>query len=461
MNQLRKLSILSLLFSLLLATFSPAYSAGTNSTQRVNFEKSIGLLGHVDGTDRSKDWAKYYGDGLAFIDSFANVGSTVTLTWTVTSDGKSPLANTSVKFLVNKACSSSNGKVLPIAGTTVSSGSCGVDGASINGITDANGEVSFTITNGNTESEAEVRPSDFSKLSAATLRRYSQVTLLVKDQLKESIDIVDIHWVKTTNEPAPTKSAETSTLIWSQEFNGKKGATVDSKYWNYDLGGNGWGNGELQNYQKDAVAMDGKGNLVITAKKLVGNKKSFCLYGFCQYSSGRILTKDKLTFKYGKIEARIKMPSGSGTWPAFWTLGTNIKEVGWPKCGEIDIIEAVGNNPKWVSVALHGPEYSGGSNIGRSFLHSSNLSAGYHTYGIEWLPGQISWTFDGKVIQTVNKAFIGDKTWVFDAPHYILLNIAMGGTLGGEISPKFTSATMAIDWVRVSKLGEFGEVITN
>ena len=438
-----------------------AYSAGITSMQRLQFDKSTGLLGHVDGTSRSKDWAKYYGDGLAFIDSFANVGSTVTLSWSVTSDMGAPLSNAPVKFLVNKACSSSNGKVLPIAGVAVVSGSCGSDGAVISGKTDTNGEVVFTLTNGNLEAEGENRPKDFSELSKATLRRYSQVTLIVKDQAKESIDIVDIHWVRTSEEAPTNSKVEVGPIIWSQEFNGKKGSALDNRYWNFDLGGNGWGNGELQNYQKDAVSIDGQGNLVITAKRLVGNKKSFCLYGFCQYSSGRILTKGKLAFKYGKIEARIKMPRGDGTWPAFWTLGANIANTVWPKCGEIDIIESVGNNPNWVSFALHGPEYSGGSNIGKSFLNSTRLSDSYHTYGIEWLPGQISWTFDGKVMQTVNKSFIGDKTWVFDAPQFILMNVAMGGTLGGDIPANFTSASMLVDWIRVSKLGEFGELVTS
>ena len=104
------------------------------------------------------------------------------------------------------------------------------------------------------------------------------------------------------------------------------------------------------------------------------------------------------------------MPKGSGTWPAFWMLGRNISETGWPKCGEIDIVEAVGNDPSWVSFALHGPEYSGGSNIGRSFINRDSLSSSFHRYGILWTPGEISWTFDGEVMQTVNKSFIGDKT---------------------------------------------------
>lgn len=464
MSFTKKIQFIASAIALILLTSvaSPiAHSASVTSIQRLNFDKSDGLLGHIDGTSRSKDWAKYYGDGLAFIDSFANVGSTVTLTWTVSSDVGAPLANTSVKFLVNKACSSSNGKVLAIGGISVASGSCGSDGGVIPGKTDSNGEVTFTFTNGNTETEGEVRPKDFSQLSTATLRRYTQVTLIVKDQAKEAIDIVDIHWVRTTAEPSSNSSMTVGPVIWSQEFNGKKGSTLDSKYWNFDLGGNGWGNGELQNYQKDAVTIDGLGNLVISAKKLTNNKKSFCLYGFCQYSSGRILTKGKLAFKYGKIEARIKMPRGGGTWPAFWTLGSNIADKGWPKCGEIDIIESVGNSPQWVSVALHGPEYSGGSNIGRSFLNATNLSDSYHTFGIEWIPGQISWTFDGKIIQTVNKAYIGDKTWVFDSPQFILLNIAMGGTLGGDIPSNFTSASMLVDWIRVSKIGEYGELITS
>ena len=265
--------------------------------------------------------------------------------------------------------------------------------------------------------------------------------------------LLNLNFIKSAN------ATNQSDLLWSQEFNGKMGAKIDPKFWNYDIGGTGWGNNELQNYQKDAVAMDGKGNLVITVKKSV-DKNSFCVYGPCRYSSGRILTAGKVAFKYGKIEARIKMPAGGGTWPAFWMLGNNISAVGWPNCGEIDIIEGVGNNPKWVSVALHGPEYSGGKNIGTSFLNSSNLSAGYHTFGIQWMPSQISWTFDGEVVQTVNQDSLNGKTWVFDAPQYLLLNVAMGGNLGGDVPEKFSSAKMYIDWIRVSKFNGYGEIIT-
>jgi len=438
---------------------SPAFSAPTLSTQRLIFSKSEGILGFSDGTNRSKDWSKYYGDGLAFLDAYAEVGSTISLKWFVSIDGITPLPNTPVSLLLNKACSSSNGKIKPISGVSITSGTCGSDGAIIKGITDSAGEVTFSFTNANSEEEGEVRPANFDTLSTASLRRYTQVALIVRDQTRESIDIVDIHWIRR-NAPETTIAVqnEVTKLIWSQEFNGKKGSKVDSRYWTYDLGGSGWGNGELQNYQSDAVELDGKGNLVITAKRLIKNKKSFCLYGFCEFSSGRIVTRDRISFKYGKIEARIKMPSGGGTWPAFWTLGTNIKEKGWPKCGEIDIIEAVGNNPKWVSVALHGPEYSGGSNIGRSFLNDKNLSSGFHTYGIEWMPGQIRWLFDGNEVQKANKDFIGDKTWVFDTPQYLILNVAMGGTLGGEISSKFNIGKMKIDWLRVSRVGNFGEI---
>lgn len=451
----------SLVFIVFVLLFSPSFanSVQTSSVQRVDFSASTGLLGFVDGTDRSKDWAKYYGDGLAYLDSFANVGSTVTLKWRVSSDGLKPLANTAVQILVNKACSSSNGKLAPINGVIVSMGACGTDGAVIKTNTDANGEVSITLTNTNSEVEGEKRPDTFSKVSTASQRRYSQISLIIKDQLKESIDIVDIHWVKKGSDSVVSSTPSSGSIIWRQEFNGRKNSKVDPKYWNYDLGGDGWGNGELQNYQRDAVTMDGSGNLVIVAKRINANKKAFCFYGLCDFSSGRILTKGKLAFKYGKIEAKIKMPAGRGTWPAFWSLGSNITTTTWPNCGEIDIVEASGNNPTWISYALHGPEYSGGSYIGRSFYSKNALSKSFHTYGILWAPREISWTLDGAVMHTVNKAFIGDKTWVFDDPQFLLLNIAMGGTHGGEVPPKFSSSKMYIDWIRVSKIGKYGELI--
>jgi len=133
--------------------------------------------------------------------------------------------------------------------------------------------------------------------------------------------------------------------------------------------------------------------------------------------------------------------------------------IGGPKCGEIDIVEAVGNSSSWVSFALHGPEYSGGSKVGRSFINRDPLSSAFHRHGILWTPVEISWTFYGEVMQTSNNSFIGDRTWVFDSPKFILLNVAMGGTLGCEISPKFSSTKLNIDWLRVSTTGQSGELI--
>jgi beta-glucanase (GH16 family) len=142
-------------------------------------------------------------------------------------------------------------------------------------------------------------------------------------------------------------AAQTWTLVWSDEFNGAAGSPVDGANWVFDIGGGGWGNNELEYYTNSTrnASMDGSGNLVISAIKEILPRKNRCWYGQCQYSSARIKTVGKFEQAYGRFEARSKIPYGQGLWPAFWTLGNNIKQVSWPNCGEIDIMENIGREP--------------------------------------------------------------------------------------------------------------------
>ena len=253
---------------------------------------------------------------------------------------------------------------------------------------------------------------------------------------------------------------EENPLLWSQEFNEKSGTKPDPKYWNYDLGdGRGWGNREVQTYTNVNAKTTGRGALAITARQYSPKSKLICYYGYCEWSSARITTKNKVWIKYGTIEARIQMPSGTGSWPAFWMLGQNIDAVSWPNSGEIDITEGLGRTPYLNYGTIHGPGYFGGSSIGVRYLNPTKLSAGFNTYGINWSEDAIEWTLNGKIIFTQSKDSIAPRAWVFNQPFSLILNVAMGGEFGGEIGKDAKSGLqMKVDWIRVKKFNGQGEV---
>lgn len=228
-------------------------------------------------------------------------------------------------------------------------------------------------------------------------------------------------------------------LVWADEFNTDGEPCVEN--WNYDLGAGGWGNSEAQIYTRlsSNVKVE-NGLLKITAKKEN--------YQGSQYTSARLKTQGKFDFKYGKIEVKAKLPTGVGTWPAIWMLGSNITTVGWPKCGETDIMEHVGKRQGWVSSAMHTPSSNGNTvNHGEQFI--SDVSSAFHIYSVEWTSEKMIFAVDGKIHYTYNPSTKNSDTWPFDANQFIILNIAMGGTFGGAIDPNFTSSTMEIDYVRV------------
>lgn len=233
-------------------------------------------------------------------------------------------------------------------------------------------------------------------------------------------------------------------LKWSDEFNGTNGSGVDTSKWNYEVGGGGFGNNELEYYtnRTQNCYQDGTGNLVIKALKEN--------YNGSQYTSARINTKGKFNFTYGKIEMRAKLPYGQGIWPAFWMLGSNIDTATWPNCGEIDIMELVGKDPTHVYGTIHGPGYSGGSSIGASYYNSAGFSNAFHTYTVEWEQNVIRWYVDGNLYETRTPSDLGGKTWVFDHNMFILLNLAVGGSWPGnpDASTVFPQS-YTIDYVRV------------
>ena len=237
-------------------------------------------------------------------------------------------------------------------------------------------------------------------------------------------------------------------ITWQDEFNGAAGAPVDGSKWKFDIGGGGWGNNEQEYYTNSTsnVSQDGQGHLAITARK--ENPANYqCHYGTCQYTSGRILTADKFTQRYGRFEASIKVPKGQGIWPAFWMLGGS----NWPTTGEIDIMENVGNQPNTVYGTVHGPGYSGAEGIGGNRNIGAPLSNAFHNFAVEWSPNLIVWFVDGSEYFRVTPASLGGDQWVFDHAFFMILNVAVGGYWPGypDASTVFPQ-TMLVDYVRVS-----------
>lgn len=250
-----------------------------------------------------------------------------------------------------------------------------------------------------------------------------------------------------------TTASRQWTLAWSDEFNGPAGALVDTTKWVADTGGHGWGNQERQYYTfHENAAFDGDGHLVITARQEPLNSSRRCWYGACRYTSARLKTKGKFEQTYGRFEARIRVPRGQGIWPAFWMLGNDIDAVGWPECGEIDVMENIGREPGIVHGTMHGPGYSGGSSIGNAYtLASASFADDYHVFAVEWMPGEIRWFVDGNEYHRTTPANLpAGATWPFDHPFFMLLNVAVGGGWPGD--PDASTAfpqQMHVDYVRV------------
>ncbi len=246
------------------------------------------------------------------------------------------------------------------------------------------------------------------------------------------------------------------TLVWNDEFDGTKNMLPDATRWRFDLGNNnGWGNNEYQLYtnKPENVSMDGNGNLAITATKVP-------TIPYATYYSGRIITKGLFAQIYGRIEARIKLPYGPGIWPAFWLVGSTIdsldangQKIGWPQCGEIDIMELNGSKPHIINGTIHGPGYSGGQAITKSYgLVNGRYDTDFHLFAIEWGKNYVDFFVDNTLYQRITPANVTGK-WVFnDQPFFIILNLAVGGNyVTGPTGQTVFPQTMLVDYVRVYK----------
>lgn len=297
---------------------------------------------------------------------------------------------------------------------------------------DSSGNVSFTAT----ATDASTFDFDFGNGVYQTVPS-GKVTYKYPASGNYTVNVV----AKSVTSNAVSKSVQVNvgvkqSLVWSDEFN--TAGTPDPSKWTFEIGNNnGWGNNELQYYtNRPENALVSNGTLKITAKR-----ENFSGFTF---TSARMVTKGKFSTKYGKIEARLKLPLGVGTWPAFWMLGSNIDQVGWPACGEIDIMEHVGRDQNKILGTLHYPGRSGGNAHGNTTM-VSNASTDFNIYAVEWSASTIKFSVNGNVYHTVQNL----ATLPFHHNHFIILNIAMGGNLGGPVNAALNNATMEVDYVRV------------
>lgn len=234
-------------------------------------------------------------------------------------------------------------------------------------------------------------------------------------------------------------------LIWSDECDRPDGTPPDPHWWTHETGGHGWGNGELQTYTADTAnaSHDGAGHLVIRARRDADG-----------FTSARLITRQKFEFAYGRLECRAQVPAGQGLWSALWMLGGNIHAAPWPGCGEIDVMEHLGSRPERVFGTVHCPGYAGRNGISGDLFAATPLSDDFHLYAVDWHLDRIAWSLDGQDYFAVTKAELG-PAWVFDHPFYILLNLAVGGWLGGDVGADTDfPADLLVDFIRVYQSGE-------
>jgi len=236
-------------------------------------------------------------------------------------------------------------------------------------------------------------------------------------------------------------STQSQKLVWEENFDG---VILNEAVWNYELGDGcpkicGWGNNERQIYTKTNHNVK-NGFLTITA-----------MHEDSVYTSMRITTKNKFEFQYGKIEARAKLSIGKGVWPAFWMLGSNIDEVGWPKCGEIDILEYIGKEPDMVFTSLH-TQASYGNTINTKKTQIENIEEGFHLYTTNWTKDKIEFFVDRELLYMFSPEVKSEEIWPFSQPFFIILNQAIGGNFGGpEVDNSIFPQEFIIDYIKVYK----------
>ena len=229
-------------------------------------------------------------------------------------------------------------------------------------------------------------------------------------------------------------------LVWSEEFSLAGSPSVNN--WAHDIGAGGWGNNESQYYTNSTDNAYVQGGVL----KIVAKKE---LYLGSEYTSARLSTKNKYSFTYGKVEVRAKLPKELGSWPAIWTLGANLEVVGWPACGSINIMEHSGNNLGVIFSSIHNSSGYGNTPYIISKDLTEDITTEFHTYAINWTKDKIEFLVDDVILYIYAPIVKNSENWPFDKDQVIVLNLAIGGTLGGIIDSEFTSSTMEIDYIRV------------
>ena len=418
-----------------------------------------------NNTGAADSWVanKWYHAGLRFQIAQVQVKSTTKMSYLVTDSLGRPTPNKLVNLSVGKRDGGSNAKVQVGAVSTNGADKSPLDQILVTGTTNALGVVTFDIVGLDTAPRAGL---------------YTQVAAWITGLGVDTIDITNLEYSLaaggSTGGGTPGGGTVTNkTLLFSDEFNGAAGTAPDSSIWTPDLGngcnnpaGCGWGNGESQAYASCANKADGSGSMIITASTTAGD--STCTSSNA-WTSGKITSYGKKSFTYGYFEARLKMPTGGGTWPAFWALGTNINTVSWPECGELDIVEYAGNNPNVSTGAFHYKNAQGNHDYKMGALNSGvNLSQAYHTYGMLWLPTEITLFIDDRQVAKVTKSDTGLNYWPFgpnaagvNPKMYIIFNLAMGGSYGGGIANGLNKAQFSIDYFRYYSANGYGSAPTN
>jgi len=424
----------------------------------------------LNNTGAANSWVSnnWYHAGLRFHVAQVQVKSTTRMSYLVTDSLGRPTPNKVINLSVGKRDGGSNAKVQVGAQSTNGTDKSPQDQILVTGTTNALGVVTFDIVGLDTAARAGL---------------YTQIAAWITGLGVDTIDITNLEYSLASGGTSGggTSGGGTSgggttptrTLLFSDEFNGAAGTGPDSANWTADLGngcnnpaGCGWGNGESQAYASCANKADGSGSMIITASTTAGD--ATCTSSNA-WTSGKFTSYGKKSFTYGYFEARLKMPAGGGTWPAFWALGTNINTVSWPECGELDIVEYAGNNPNVSTGAFHYKTAQGNHDYKMGALNSGvNLSQAYHTYGMLWLPTEITLYIDDRQVAKVTKSDTGLTYWPFgpnsagvNPKMYIIFNLAMGGSYGGGIQNGLTKAQFGIDYFRYYSSNGYGSAPTN
>lgn len=250
------------------------------------------------------------------------------------------------------------------------------------------------------------------------------------------IPVTDAGYATPTSYPGRT-------LVWADEFNG---SALNTNDWNYNVGDGcpncGWGNNELQFYTAGENVYMSNGKMIIEARKESRGGKN--------YTSSRLTTMGKKSFKFGRIDLRAKLPKGQGIWPAFWMLGDNFPTAGWPTCGEIDIMEFLGHDLTKIYSTIHFRAGTGSRNISKSYVNPTPIPDEYHVYSLIWETDNMRMLIDDKFIGEFKASDLGGAAYPFNEKFFFLLNIAVGGNWPGSPNPStYFPQWMFVDYIRV------------